>query len=56
MFERMAWRVQPYKQYRKRKQRKREMWARHEAFLIFLQEEVLKPMMRRARNEHERTF
>ena len=36
MLKRSSWRVQPIEQIRKRKQRKREMWERHQQFVEFL--------------------
>lgn len=48
MLKRISWRVQPVEQIRKRKQRKREMWERHEAFAEFV-----KKNERRLKNDKE---
>ena len=42
MLKRISWRIQPVEQIRKRKQRKREMWQRHEAFKRFVEKEKAK--------------
>lgn len=36
MFKRLAWRIQPAEQIRKRKQRRREMWERHKQFTEYV--------------------
>jgi uncharacterized coiled-coil DUF342 family protein len=38
MINRLAWRVQPVEQIRKRKQRRRDMWERHEKFAEYVEE------------------
>ena len=42
MLKRISWRIQPVEQIRKRKQRKKEMWQRHEAFKRFVEQEKAK--------------
>lgn len=42
MLKRISWRIQPIEQIRKRKQRKRDMWERHEKFAEFLAKEEAK--------------
>jgi hypothetical protein len=42
MIKRISWRVQPVEQIRKRKQRKKEIWQRHEAFKQFVEKEKAK--------------
>lgn len=42
MIKRALFRVQPIEQIRKRKQRKKEMWQRHEAFKRFVEQEKAK--------------
>jgi hypothetical protein len=42
MLKRLSWRVQPIEQIRKRKQRKKEMWQRHEQFAEFVRKEQKK--------------
>lgn len=37
MIKRLSWRIQPVEQIRKRKQRKKDMWARHEAFAEYVE-------------------
>lgn len=37
MLKRLSWRIQPIEQIRKRKQRKKEMWARHEKFAEYVE-------------------
>lgn len=37
MIDRLAWRIQPIEQIRKRKQRRRDMWERHEAFSQYVE-------------------
>ena len=44
MLKRISWRVQPIEQIRKRKQRKREMQEREEAFKKFVEREKEKWM------------
>jgi hypothetical protein len=36
MLDRLQWRVQPVEQIKKRKQRRRDMWERHEKFAEFV--------------------
>ena len=37
MLKRISWRIQPVEQIRKRKQRKRDMWERHQQFAKFVE-------------------
>jgi hypothetical protein len=37
VLKRISWRVQPIEQIRKRKQRKRDMWQRHEQFAEYVE-------------------
>ena len=37
MIKRLAWRIQPVEQIRKRKQRRRDMWERHEKFAEYVE-------------------
>lgn len=37
MLKRISWRIQPVEQIRKRKQRRREMWQRHEKFAEYVE-------------------
>lgn len=37
MLNRLAWRIQPVEQIRKRKQRRRDMWERHEKFAEYVE-------------------
>jgi hypothetical protein len=36
MLKRISWRIQPVEQIKKRKQRKRDMWERHQQFVEFV--------------------
>jgi hypothetical protein len=42
MINRLAWRVQPIEQVRKRKQRRQEMEQRHKEFAEFVRKEQIK--------------
>lgn len=37
MLDRLQWRIQPIDQIRKRKQRRRDMWERHEKFAEYVE-------------------
>ena len=37
MLKRISWRIQPVEQIRKRKQRRRDMWERHQQFVEFVE-------------------
>ena len=37
MIDRLAWRIQPIEHIRKRKQRRRDMWQRHEQFAEYVE-------------------
>jgi hypothetical protein len=37
VLKRISWRIQPIEQIRKRKQRKRDMWQRHEQFAEYVE-------------------
>ncbi len=37
MLKRISWRVQPIEHIRKRQQRKKEMWQRHEQFAEYVE-------------------
>lgn len=37
VLKRISWRIQPVEQIRKRKQRRREMWQRHEKFAEYVE-------------------
>jgi hypothetical protein len=37
MLKRISWRVQPVEQIRKRKQRRKDMWQRHEQFAEYVE-------------------
>ena len=37
MINRLAWRIQPVEQIKKRKQRRRDMWQRHEQFAEYVE-------------------
>ena len=47
MIKRLAWRIQPVEQIRKRKQRKRDMWERHEKFAEYVE------CVKRRRSEYD---
>ena len=49
MLKRLSWRIQLVEQIRKRKQRRRDMWERHQQFVEFVEREKKK---RRADNEN----
>lgn len=42
MIKRLSFRIQPVEQIKKRKQRRRDMWERHEAFKRFVEQEKAK--------------
>lgn len=44
MLKRLSWRIQPIEQIRKRKQRKRDMWQRHEQFAEYVEKVRMKRM------------
>jgi hypothetical protein len=37
MLKRLSWRIQPVEQIKKRKQRRRDMWQRHEQFAEYVE-------------------
>ena len=42
MLKRISWRIQPIEQIRKRKQRRMDMWERHQQFVEFVKKEKQK--------------
>ena len=42
MLKRISWRVQPIEQIKKHKQRRRDMWERHQQFVEFVEREKRK--------------
>jgi hypothetical protein len=47
MLKRLSWRIQPVEQIKKRKQRRRDMWERHEKFADFVEKEQAKWKLKR---------